>query len=483
MRCFSLAQAWQKLGGGVTFLSRCENESLRARIRTAGFEFVTLAASHPDKLDLAQTLKLAHDIRAGSSTSPWVVLDGYHFDSGYQRQIRAAAHHLLVIDDMAHLNHYHAELLLNQNVGADLNYRCDRDTALLLGTEFSMLRAEFESWQNWQRVIPEVARRILVSFGGSDPHNVTLKVIRALQRSPEPWEARIIVGPANAHYAELQEAVGASPNLQLAHDPSNIPELMAWADLAVSAAGSTSWELAFMALPAVVLSLADNQEGIARGLAEKGAAVNLGWHEDVSEEMLAQAINSMAASPERRRAMSIRAREMVDGRGADRVVAAMLKHSVTLRDVSPDDCKLIWEWANEPAARESSFSPETIPWADHVKWFEAKLNDDECFFYLALDHRGKPIGQVRYDVREREAVVSVSLDPSSRGNGYGKLIITKGSERVFAQTSVAQIHAYVKPDNPASVGAFLKAGYAEQAMATIQGHTARHFVLVPNQAK
>lgn len=328
MRCIALAQAWQQPGDGVAFLSRCESEALRQRIIDEGFDFISVKKHHPDPSDLSQTLSVLK--RFASNAIPhgiWLVCDGYHFTPNYHKAVRDNGYRLLVIDDMAHLNHYHADILLNQNINApDLNYRCDEDTTLLLGTRYALLRREFLKYRNFKRQIPDRAKNILVTLGGADPDNLTLKVIEALEHLDEPdVTARIIIGPANLHQETLRKAL-ASCHFQadLLINPPNMPELMGWADLAVSASGSTCWELAYMGLPAIVIVLAENQKGIAADLDRAGVVINLKEHTEVAVGCLAGTISSLIKDHELRQKMSLRAKELVDGQGSKRMVQMLV---------------------------------------------------------------------------------------------------------------------------------------------------------------
>ncbi|MGQ9755923.1 MAG: UDP-2,4-diacetamido-2,4,6-trideoxy-beta-L-altropyranose hydrolase, partial [Desulfotomaculales bacterium] len=176
MRCLALAQAWQDHGGKVVFITACNSPFLKQRLRNEGFDVVGLQYVHPDPADLKTTMNVLA-VHPGA----WLVLDGYHFDFTYQRLVKEAGHQLLVIDDMAHLDRYNADIVLNQNIHAhNLHYFCEPYTRLLLGTKYVLLRREFWSWRNYKREVPEVAKKVLVTMGGSDPGNVTLKVIRAL---------------------------------------------------------------------------------------------------------------------------------------------------------------------------------------------------------------------------------------------------------------------------------------------------------------
>jgi UDP-2,4-diacetamido-2,4,6-trideoxy-beta-L-altropyranose hydrolase len=148
---------------------------------------------------------------------------------------------------------------------------------------------------------------------------------------------------------------------------------------------------------------------------------------------------------------------------------------VILRSVVVEDCQMIWEWANDPTIRSASFSSEPISLERHSQWFRARLADSNCLFFIALDADGFPIGQIRFELQATAAVVSVSLVSGQRGKGYGVYIIQAASRQVFESTSVKLIHAYIKPDNLSSIGAFTKAGFADFGQVYVNGNVARHY--------
>jgi RimJ/RimL family protein N-acetyltransferase len=170
--------------------------------------------------------------------------------------------------------------------------------------------------------------------------------------------------------------------------------------------------------------------------------------------------------------------DLVDGRGAVRVLAYIKERELHIRRVREDDCRRIWEWANDATARTVSFSRDAIPWDRHVEWFAARLRDPGCEFFIALTGQQEPIGQVRFDVSGSEAVISVSLAPGFRGKGYGAMVIRKASGELLDRGRVDAIHAYMQPTNEASRRAFARAGYALSEPTVISGQTADHMVLL-----
>jgi UDP-2,4-diacetamido-2,4,6-trideoxy-beta-L-altropyranose hydrolase len=321
MRCIALVQAWCARGGLAYFLSRCANEVLCQRIQAAGAKFLSLVGD----ADLDTTLSSVTDVNAS-----FMVLDGYDFDLHYQRSLRAAGCRTMIVDDMVRLSSYETDILLNQNLGAErLKYNLNSDAALLLGPQYALLRREFIVWRSRLHTVPETARKILVTLGGSDPENVTLKVIQALRRLEiARLQIRVVAGPANPHLNELHDAAATFPGrLELLTYVTNMAPLMAWADIAVTGAGSTCWELACVGLPAVALVIAQNQCAVADELGAAGVVVNLGWHEDASRERLASTVDGLLYSAFRRLRMSQQGRALVDGKGAERVAAALLGHT------------------------------------------------------------------------------------------------------------------------------------------------------------
>jgi UDP-2,4-diacetamido-2,4,6-trideoxy-beta-L-altropyranose hydrolase len=376
MRSLALAAAWQQAGGQATFLSHCPVAALRERIVATGAGLRSLDAPLADPRRLADEvakvgndaaspvlgatsgktviLSAAKDLRrphadeilrcdqndrtlratpiaprirkATHSPRPWVVLDGYHFDSACHAAIRRVGARLLVVDDLAHLPRYHADLVLNQNLGAEqMTYACDSDTRLLCGCRYALLRDEFRPWRGWQRSTPPLAHNVLVTLGGSDPQNVLPRLIEGAVRTEIPdLQIRVVIGAANAHAEEIRQAANdCRARLEFLTNVPDMAQQMAWADVAVSAAGTTCWELAFMQLPSLVTILVDNQRNSAQRLQEAGAAVNLGAADRLAADVVAEALTAICRDPTRRRQLAGQGRLLVDGEGLDRLLVAM----------------------------------------------------------------------------------------------------------------------------------------------------------------
>ncbi|MBW1804292.1 MAG: UDP-2,4-diacetamido-2,4,6-trideoxy-beta-L-altropyranose hydrolase, partial [Deltaproteobacteria bacterium] len=278
MRCLALAQAFQDREGHVTFILNSNSPVLENRLRLEGIDVVHLSGEQElgSRRDSNQSVSIAKEKKA-----EWAVLDGYHFGGDYQKAFKDEGFKVLAIDDYGHAGYYWADLVLNQNLQADESfYRKKKSyTRLLLGLSYLLLRREFLKWKKQNREIPDVGKRILVTLGGGDFNNVTSKVIQALSMLRlENLEIVTLVGPSNDHYKLLQKVADASPHrVRLKRNVTDMPEILDSSDLAISAGGSTCWELAFLGIPAAILVLAENQRFNAIKMDEACAAVNLGF--------------------------------------------------------------------------------------------------------------------------------------------------------------------------------------------------------------
>ena len=322
IRCLALSQAWQDRGGRSTFIASSLSPALRSMLMTEGSR-VRLIDDRPGSLaDAAATAELVKRFR-----EPWVVLDGYRFDVDYQKTLKDSGCRLLCLDDNGYVDFYCADIVLNQNLHADERLYANKDarTRLLLGPRFSLLRRQFRNRPTTGRNTAPFAGRLLVTMGGGDQNNVTMRVIKAIKGIKSAnFNTKVVVGQTNPHLDSLARVIGETDGAYtLLENVTDMAGLMAWADMAVSGGGSTCWEIACMGLPAVVLTTFDNQEHIADRLNERGIVRGLGWHEAVDDNRLRDAIWELSISAKQRRDMSLNGRRLVDGKGVDRTIRAM----------------------------------------------------------------------------------------------------------------------------------------------------------------
>jgi UDP-2,4-diacetamido-2,4,6-trideoxy-beta-L-altropyranose hydrolase len=323
MRCLALAESWQDTGGEVFFVSSYDSPALEDRLKKDGIEILHISQEPGTVGDAVETARIAHERGAD-----WIVVDGYHFGAEYQKTITGTGLSLLFIDDYGHADHYYADIVLNQNIYADMSFYKNNEpyTRFLLGTKYVLLRREFLKYSDWHRDIPEVARKILVTLGGSDPDNVTLKVIKAVRTVElDGLEVVVVIGGANPHFDLIHETVKDLSNFTLIKNAEDMPELMAWADIAISGGGNTCLELMYMGLPTCVILMAKNQVQNVNSLDQKKIIINLGNSKSLNQEQVANNIFNLIQNRHRRQKMSEESKILITGNGSIEITRHLKK--------------------------------------------------------------------------------------------------------------------------------------------------------------
>ncbi|QJW91089.1 GNAT family N-acetyltransferase [Spirosoma taeanense] len=137
---------------------------------------------------------------------------------------------------------------------------------------------------------------------------------------------------------------------------------------------------------------------------------------------------------------------------------------LTFRKAQPADARLYFDWANDPDTRQQSFNSDAISLETHTAWFTRKLIDADALLLVFMDETGDPVGQVRFERKPvadmpDEIIIGLSVDARQRGKGLAHQLIKQGCAVCRKQWGAVTIHAYIKPENQASVRAFERAGF------------------------
>lgn len=319
MRCLTLAKALTKQGANCHFICRKISGNLIDFIRQQGFTvFVLPAQLNSEQEDAQQTLVQLQQ--------PYQLLLLDHYELGYAfcQLLRQRCKTVLVIDDLANRSH-DCDLLLDQNLLPNANSRyaglVPKHCKQLLGPHYALLRDEF-----YQTSASKQQNHILVSFGGSDEHNLTALAINAIkQLKPGQVTADIVIGANNPWRVTLEKQLASLPNMQLHVQCNNMAALMQRAQLMLGAGGATHWERCISALPALVVTIAENQQATTAYLDKLGACIWLGNASDCTEALLIEKIGYYLEKPELLQAVATAASSVTpaDG-GALAVVKELL---------------------------------------------------------------------------------------------------------------------------------------------------------------
>lgn len=300
MRCLALADRLRQDGAEVIFICRDLPGQMSRLAVDRGFETSILPGEpgRPDwRLDAEQTLAAL----SGRQPFDWLIVDHYGLDRQWERIIRSKVGRIMVIDDLADRPH-DCELLLDQNLTDRPANRYDRLTPphcrKLLGLRYTLLRQEFHDLRPKASPRDGRIRRILVSFGGGDITGETEKALAAIRQAGcDDIAVDVVIGGANRRRTEINTSARSVPNVRVHVQTTDIARLMASADLALGGGGISTWERCMLGLPAMVVVQAENQRESIEAAARRGVLWNMGWHQEVTADILAGHLDYLCERP------------------------------------------------------------------------------------------------------------------------------------------------------------------------------------------
>ena len=338
MRCLTLARALRDVGAICSFICRALEGNLNHIVLSEGFSLNELAQpilgarttyeNEPYhgfwrevdwEVDAAETLSILSELNP-----QWSVVD--HYGLWYDWQVAVGSgFKIMVIDDLADRKH-HCDLLLDQNIGSDtLGYEglIPHFCETLFGPDYALLRPEFKDYReaSLARRVDFGIENILINFGGGDPDNHIVRVLRALLSIDLPSNVTIsiIFGGLSAINEEHKQLISQFPNTITSYGMvSNMAEILSVSDLVIGAAGSSSWERCCLGVPSIIFPVALNQSGIAEQLSKCGAAIVL-TNQDLSNGNLGLLVNQMLQAQDLAK-MSKVAATVCDGNGLDKII-------------------------------------------------------------------------------------------------------------------------------------------------------------------
>ena len=355
MRCLTLADALTERGEVCHFICREHAGNLIEFIRAKGYTVHVLPVTHHSvhgcNSDQVHSFdnELAHGHWLGATQAEdaqacadiltelhpdWLIVDHYALDARWELALKSHYRKLMVIDDLADRAHA-CHVLLDQTFGRTADdYRAwvPADCRLLCGSKFALLRPEFAALRPYslQRRTHPRLKQLLITMGGVDKNNATGQVLIALRQCslPEDCSITVVMGTTAPWLNEVRQQAHDMPwpaDVQVG--VKDMARLMADSDLAIGAAGATSWERCCLGLPTAMLVLADNQRGAAMLLAKTNAAHMLRL-DDSFPVQLSIMIDEATQSDAYLRLLSNAARVITDGNGSQLVVSHLTSEIV-----------------------------------------------------------------------------------------------------------------------------------------------------------
>ena len=353
MRCLTLADALNAKGADCHFISREHPGHLLELIRQRGYKVNSLLAHVTPAQTAIKNIVInssilqqepAHAAWLGSTwqtdvqeTAPilaslqpnWLVVDHYALDQRWGEALAPHYRQLLVIDDLADRPH-HCDLLLDQNLGRQPEHYAQWVPAhcrVLAGPHFALLRPEFAALRSYslqRRLVQPALRQLLITMGGVDQPNATGQVMQALKTCALPANCRItvVMGLSAPWLLNVRKLAVKMPwSTEVVVNVNDMAQRMADSDLAIGAAGSTSWERCCLGLPTLMVVLAENQQAGAQALENAHAVRLIGCVSDIAAQ-LPLAVRELIHSDCQSR-MGLAASAIIDGHGTEKILNAM----------------------------------------------------------------------------------------------------------------------------------------------------------------
>ncbi len=349
MRCLTLATALAARGAECVFLCRWHDGHLLDVIAQYGHTALALPEraepetsegagdpAHVGWLGTSWEVDAQESLNAlagvfGNGQVDWLVVDHYALDARWEKMLRSACEHLMVIDDLADRSH-DCDLLLDQNLGRapeDYAGLIPAGATTLLGPQYALLRPEFAALrpESLARRAEPVLRRLLVTLGGVDKDDITTRVLDALDSAelPDDLTITVVMGPHAPWLTQVRDRASAMRlPTEVLVGVSDMARLMAESDLSIGAGGSTTWERCALGLPSIQVVLAANQVEITEAVVQAGAAV---FGDVASLPTTVASIANLDGLSGRLTEMSHNAAAITDGHGAEKVARYFMEHA------------------------------------------------------------------------------------------------------------------------------------------------------------
>lgn len=321
-RCMNLARLLKKRGVDPFFLCRARDMDLSGHLAPVATDWALCDWFLTPLEDAAEVVRFSgqHGIDAA-------VIDHYRIDEAYQKSLREAGIRWMQFDGAARYPFW-SDWVINMSPAARQSLyeplRRRRETQFLLGPQYAVLREEFHLHRPRQRQWEHV-KTILLTFGGGDDRGATLFCLEALRTLDHEMERIVLLSGANPHREQiLRWKEVKDGRITIVENVEETAPYMDSADIAITAAGTTTFEAAALGVPVIMLAIADNQVPIASAWQQCGYGVDLGPLADLDAGDLQRAVSALIGNPEQRKAMSAAGRSMVDGLGAQRVADVLI---------------------------------------------------------------------------------------------------------------------------------------------------------------
>lgn len=315
-QCLSFAASLQRRRRGTHFLSYLEPLSLAHTISRGNNEWLPAESMLGGPGDVEATIREVRRIGAAA-----VVLAGENLTPEYVQRVADTGASVLVFDSAAAAA-WPAKIVVNPLLAPGRKaYQCERGGQLLLGRKFALVRGLFRRQRTIRATEQPGPFRALVAFGDDDSADQTLVRTEQLLETPKVDKVSIACRTHHRRYDELKEFAAASKcRVEVVTEPKELMTRLVRAHFALTSGDAWSLELCCVGIPQLILADKAHHRLNGKRLDDECVATYLGAAESVTVEQLREAVAVVLDDPMERLGMTRCARNLIDGRGGDRIV-------------------------------------------------------------------------------------------------------------------------------------------------------------------
>jgi UDP-2,4-diacetamido-2,4,6-trideoxy-beta-L-altropyranose hydrolase len=481
MRCITLAQILKKNRAKVEFICREHEGNIISKIFKEGFKVHLLEFPNiintDNKLTHSSWLSVTQDQDANdcikkikSEKIDWLIVDHYSLDKSWHKKLKPLCKKIMVIDDLADRKHL-CNILLDQNFGRkkiDYLDLVPNDCNLLMGSNYSLLRSEFLKWRSYSlnRRINSKFKSLLITMGGIDRNNLTEQILKELKNCVLPNDLNIIIVMGSG--APFLKNVKLAANrleykTEVKEDIKNIAEIMANADIAIGAAGSTSLERCCLGLPTIQIAIAKNQVFSAKMLASHNVVMPINEIKEIGKLLkppydLLKAFGSKAST-------------ICNGTGAYKVFNQLIEYKFNFDkygeisfcnyiNLNKKDKIQVLNMRNHSSIQRWMYTKSNISLEMHNKFIE-NLENDISLRYFVIKQKDKVIGSINFSKIQINKSVEFGIytNPFNKSKGLGAILESVGSYYALMELGAKNIKLEVLSNNKRAIDFYIKCGY------------------------
>lgn len=318
-RCMTYAAALQRRRRPTYLLGQLDPRSLALAIKRTGSSWLEADGPAGSSDDAGETIQEIRRLQPAA-----VIVDAPDVEEGYLNELMATGTKVVSIDSLGAIR-FPSDLVINPLLGPGKEgYEFFPGTQLLLGERYALVRPEIRRIRPTRSQEPPPPFSALVVLGNDDREMKAAGLARMLLNVPKLERVDVVVRPEHPELAKVQELAAASGDkLKVVTEPAEIAARICRSHFAITSADTWSLELACVGMPQLLFVLNEANWPTAQRLEDEGVATCLGWHETVTAGTVRQTVANLLADPMDRQAMSRCGRQLIDGRGPDRLVTAL----------------------------------------------------------------------------------------------------------------------------------------------------------------